>query len=59
METRGKRLLRYRIMNNLTQLDMIKKIGCSLSTYRLEEVDAQKKSKYDKKIEEVLDGNNK
>ena len=59
METRGKRLLRYRIMNNLTQLDMVQKIGCSLSTYRLEEVDAQKKSKYDKKIEEVLDGNNK
>ena len=54
METRGKRLLRYRIMNNLTQLDMVQKIGCSLSTYRSIEVDAQKKSKYDKKIEEIL-----
>ena len=56
MKTRGEKLLEYRILNNLTQQDMVKLIGCCLSTYRSLENDAQKKTDYDKRIEEVLDG---
>jgi len=54
MKTRGEKLLEYRILNNLTQQDMVKLIGCCLSTYRSLENDAQKKTNYDKRIEEVL-----
>jgi len=56
MKTLGRRMLEYRIKNNLTQLDMVKKIGCSLSTYRSIENEVQKVTKYEGRIEEVLDG---
>jgi len=55
-KTLGERLIEYRRNHFMKQGDMVRLIGCSLSSYGRYEKDIQKPEKYKERIEKVLNG---
>ncbi len=56
MKTLGERLKEYRRNHFMLQEEMVRLIGCCLSSYRRYEADIQKPVKYQDRIEKVLKG---
>jgi len=56
VKTLGERLIEYRRNHFMTQADMVRLIGCSLSSYRRYEADIQKPEQYKNRIKKVLKG---